>query len=227
MENPNQAFLNGIIAYATSKLLRWSVDRNDRPDVEGGKPTGPIQQNIYLYPPSGSCITQLHNGHKYPHIHIYYKEDTPQDINYVLSYVKCGDVVHGNGRYDRGKIKPVTVEFKQSEVESYVSQLIGLCKSCDIRAPTPPMPTPLIQAGINKNTTITDRSSSKPNFMPRAVQLGQKNVNAPVRVERPTSTNTNGGKSTRRRRSNTHRRIKQKKRKTKKNNSRRRKNTRK
>ena len=85
------------------------------------------------------------------------------------------------------------------------------------------MPTPLIQAGINKNTTNTGLSSSKTKFTPRVVQQG-KSVNAPVRV---IPTIQRAGKSTRRRQSNTHRRIKQKKRKTKKNNSRRRKNTRK
>jgi hypothetical protein len=112
MADTNQTFLQSIIVNA--KLQGWSVNENTTYDLQDGNRNGTSQQNIYLYPPVGSCITQLHNGHKYPHIHIYYKEHTPSDINYVLSYVKCGDIVHGNGRYDRSKIKPVTVEFNQS-----------------------------------------------------------------------------------------------------------------
>jgi hypothetical protein len=217
MADTNQAFLQSITDNAIKQ--GWRVDKIQTHDVQGGIQTSTIQQNIYLYPPVGSCITQLHNGNKYPHIHIYYKEHARSDINYVLSYVKCGDVVHGNGRYDRSKIKPVTLEFNQSEIESYVSQLLSLCKSCDIRAP---ISTPLIKSVIGKDTIKKSSSDSKPQpMMPRAVQLG-KSANAPLLVK-PIKT---AGKSTRRRRSNTPR-IKQKKRKSRKNQSRRRKTTRK
>jgi hypothetical protein len=217
-DTTNQDFLQSIIGNAIKQ--GWRVDKTTTHDLQGGIQTSTIQQNIYLYPPFGSCITQLHNGHKYPHIHIYYKEHTPSDINYVLSYVKCGDIVHGNGRYDRSKIKPVTFEFNQSETQSYLSQLLSLCKSCDIRAP---ISTPLIKSVIGKDTITNSSPVSKTTtFKPRAVQLG-KSANAPLLVKKSIIT---AGKSTRRRRSKT-RSIKQKKRKSRKNQSRRRKTTRK
>ena len=221
MENTNQAFLQSIIVNATKQS--WSVNETQTHDVQDGILTGTIQKNIYLYPPTGCCITQSVNGNLYPHIHIYYKLGS-QDINYVLSYVDGEKVVHGTGKWDRGDI---TINHRADQAATkYIGDFLNLCKSCDIRAPMPmprPTPTPLIKSVIGKDTIKKSSSSSKTNFTPRAVHQG-KSVNAPVRV---IPTIQRGGKSTRRRQSNTHRRIKQKKRKTKKNNSRRRKNTRK